>query len=158
MVHQLQAHIKSRLDIQHQKDQLGIENGRTIASRHSLTASQNSPPPAPCSPPRGGRSAWQGWLAPCSPPSTLWAAPATRDMNIRSGEKDQGSRAGDDGDDRQGQGDLEGNTTLVEVAAMSVRALLQPPEGVSCGPVPAQPAVKSRWNNRGKQLGGQARK
>ena len=79
-------------------------------------------------------------------------------MNIRSGEKDQGSRAGDDGDDGQGQGNLEGNTTLVEVAAMSVRALLQPPEGVSCSPVPAEPAVKSRLNNRGKQLGGQVKK
>ena len=79
-------------------------------------------------------------------------------MNIRSGEKDQDSRAGvHDGDD-EGQGNLEGNTTLVEMAAMSVRALLQPPEGVSCGPVPAQPAVKSRWNNRGKQLDGQAKK
>ena len=70
-------------------------------------------------------------------------------MNIRSGEKDQGSRAGDDGDDGQGQGNLEGNTTLVEVAAMSVRALLQPPEGVSCRPVPAEPVFKLHKNHRG---------
>ena len=56
--------------------------------------------------------------------------------------------SGDDGDD-EGQGHLEGNTTLVEMAKMSVRALLQPPEGVSCSPVPAEPAVKSRWNFRG---------
>ena len=76
---------------------------------------------------------------------------------MRGEEGDEDSKAGDDDDD-DGQGDLEGNTTLVEVAAMSVRALLQPPEGVSCGPVPAQPAVKSRWNNRGKQLDGQAKK
>ena len=71
-------------------------------------------------------------------------------MNIRSGEKDQDSRAGEQGDDSddEGQDDLEGDTTLVEVAAMSIRALLQPPEGVSCGPVPAEPAVKSRWNFR----------
>ena len=76
------------------KDRLGIENDRTIASQHSLTASQNSPPPPPCSPSRRGRSAWRGWLAPWSPPSPLWAAPATRDMNICSEEKDQGSKAG----------------------------------------------------------------
>ena len=70
-------------------------------------------------------------------------------MNICSGEKDQDSRAGvHDGDD-EGQGNLEGNTTLVEVAAMSLRALLQPPEGVSCGPVPAEPVVKSCKNHRG---------
>ena len=63
---------------------------------------------------------------------------------------------GDDNGGDEGQGNLEGNTTLVEVAAMSLRALLQPPEGVSCRPVPAEPAVKSRSKNREKQLGGQA--
>ena len=39
----------------------------------------------------------------------------------------------------KGQVDLEGNGTLVEVIAMSAGAFLQPPEGLSCGPVPAEP-------------------
>ena len=40
---------------------------------------------------------------------------------------------------KKGQADLEGNGTLVEVNAMSAGAFLQPPEGLSCGPVPAEP-------------------
>ena len=63
--------------------------------------------------------------------------------------------AGDDGDD-EGQGNLEGDTTLVEVATMSLRALLQPPEGVSCGPVSPEPAVNvvtTEENNSAVKLG-----
>ena len=42
----------------------------------------------------------------------------------------------------KGQVDLKGNGTLVEVNAMSAGAFLQPPEGLSCSPVPAEPVFK----------------
>ena len=42
----------------------------------------------------------------------------------------------------KGQVDLEGNGTLVEVNTMSAGAFLQPPEGLSCSPVPAEPVFK----------------
>ena len=42
----------------------------------------------------------------------------------------------------KGQVDLEGNGTLVEVNTMSAGAFLQPPEGLSRGPVPAEPVFK----------------
>ena len=40
---------------------------------------------------------------------------------------------------KKGRADLEGKGTLVEVNTMSAGAFLQPPEGLSCGPVPAEP-------------------
>ena len=46
----------------------------------------------------------------------------------------------------KGQVDLEGNGALVEVNAMSAGAFLQPPEGLSRGPVPAEPVFKSHKN------------
>ena len=49
----------------------------------------------------------------------------------------------------KGQVDLEGNGTLVEVNTMSAGAFLQPPEGLSRGPVPAEPVFKSHKNHGG---------
>ena len=46
------------------------------------------------------------------------------------------------GENAKEQADLEGNGTLVEVNTMSTGASLQPPEGLSRGPVPAEPVFK----------------
>ena len=65
------------------------------------------------------------------------------------GEDDEDSKAGLEMMMDIGQGDLEGDPTLDEVAAFRFGALLQPPEGVSCGPVPAEPVFKSHKNQGG---------